>query len=67
LQRNLDEFVSLADETGKFDRLFFVCHSPKQNFESPSNRDDVHIWSGDQISQMALRLGLSDWIIEKVS
>lgn len=66
-QRNLNEFVKLADETENFDRLFFVCHSPKQDLKPPSGRDDIHIWSATELSSMALRLGLSDWIIEKVS
>lgn len=66
-QRNLIEFVKLADETDNFDRLFFVCHSPKQDLKLPPGRDDVHIWSAAELSKTALRLGLADWVIEKVS
>lgn len=66
-QLALNEFVKLADETDDFDRLFFVCHSPKQKLKSPIDRDDIHVWSTTELSGMALRLGLSDWVIEKVS
>lgn len=66
-QRNLIEFVRLADETDDFDRLFFVCHSPKQDLKPPTGRDDVHIWSAAELSKTTLRLGLADWVIEKVS
>lgn len=66
-QRNLIEFIKLADETDNFNRLFFVCHSPKQDLKLPTGREDVHIWSAAELAKTALRLGLSDWIIEKIS
>jgi hypothetical protein len=66
-QKTLDQFVSQADETGTFDRLFFICHSPKGPLVPPGDRSDVHIWAGRELAMTALRLGLSDWIIEKVS
>jgi hypothetical protein len=66
-QKTLDEFIKDADETGRFTRLFFVCHSPKGALKAPSDRDDVHVWSGRELAKTALRLGLADWIIEKVS
>jgi Restriction endonuclease len=66
-QKTLDQFVSQADETGMFDRLFFICHSPKGSLAPPADRNDVHVWAGRELATTALRLGLSDWIIEKVS
>jgi hypothetical protein len=66
-QKTLDQFVSQADETGTFDRLFFICHSPKGPLVPPGDRSDVHVWAGRELAMTALRLGLSDWIIEKVS
>jgi hypothetical protein len=66
-QRQLDEFINLIDEAGTFDRLFFVCHSPKGNLVAPIDRRDVHVWVGRELATTSLRLGLADWIIEKVS
>jgi hypothetical protein len=66
-QKTLAQFVNQADETGTFDRLFFVCHTPKGAWAAPADRRDVHVWSGRELATTALRLGLSDWIIEKVS
>jgi hypothetical protein len=66
-QKTLDQFVSQADETGIFDRLFFICHIPKGPLAAPADRSDVHVWSGRELATTAMRLGLSDWIIEKVS
>lgn len=66
-QRVLDKFISDADETGKFDRLFFVCHTQKITLQVKPDRSDVHVWSANELSQTAFRLGLADWIIEKVT
>jgi hypothetical protein len=65
-QRILDGFISSADEGGKFQRLFFACHSPRGQLSSPE-REDVHIWTGRELAETALRLGLSDWILERIS
>lgn len=66
-QRKLDSFVGDADETGKFDRLFFVCHSPKGELAAPADRTDVHVWTGREFANVVLRLGLVDWVMEKVA
>jgi hypothetical protein len=66
-QKTLQDFISLADETGVYDRLFFVCHSPRGKLVVSDERADIHVWSGGEIAQMALRVGLADWIIEKIS
>jgi hypothetical protein len=65
-QKQLDQFINEADEAGSFDRLFFACHSPKGRLETRDRRD-VHVWAGRKLAETALRLGLSDWIIEKVA
>jgi hypothetical protein len=66
-QKILEEFVSQSDESGIFDRLFFICHSPRGQLISPPDRGDVHVWAGRGLAATALRLGLADWIIEKVA
>jgi hypothetical protein len=66
-QKQLDDFISGADETGSFDRLFFACHSPKGSLAAPVDRRDVHVWVDRELARTSFRLGLADWIIEKVS
>lgn len=66
-QKQLDQFINEADEAGSFDRLFFACHSPKGDLAAPPERRDVHVWADRKLAETAFRLGLSDWIIEKVS
>lgn len=66
-QKQLDEFITSADETASFDRLFFACHSPRGQMMPPQERRDVHVWVGRELAAATLRLGLADWVIEKVS
>jgi hypothetical protein len=66
-QGELNDFIGRADEVGTFDRLFFVCHHPIGSLSMPIDRKDAQLWSGHELARTALRLGLSDWIIEKIS
>jgi Restriction endonuclease len=66
-QKALDEFIDEADQSGKYDRLFFVCHSPRGELSAPPDRADVHLWSGDELAKTVMRVGLFDWVIEKAS
>lgn len=66
-QRTLDHYVTLIDEAGTYSRLFFICHSPKGPLDAPSERNDIHVWCSGDIAATALRLGLVDWIIERVA
>jgi len=65
-QRRLDDFIARADKAGSHDRLFFVCHSPAGNL-SVGDRPDVHVWSGREFAGTVLRLGLHDWVLEKLA
>jgi hypothetical protein len=66
-QRTLDRYVEDITADGTFSRFFFVCHSPKGRLDPPADRDDVYVWCGPEIAAAAMRLGLADWIIDKVS
>ena len=66
-QNILDRYIDLVDEAGIFSRFFFICHSPKGEIAPPPDRGDVHVWSGSGLATTALRLGLTDWIIDKAS
>lgn len=66
-QAKLDAFIEKADAAGRYDRLFFACHSPSGTLAAPDGRDDVLVWSGDDLAAIALRTGLADWIIQKVA
>jgi restriction endonuclease len=66
-QNAVNDFIDRVDEIGTFDRVFFVCHHPIGTLSMPIDRRDAQLWSGDELARTALRLGLSDWIIEKIS
>jgi hypothetical protein len=66
-QKTLDEYIQLIDDAGTFSRFFFVCHSPKGIVVAPPGRADIHVWCGKELATTALRLGLTDWIIERTS
>jgi hypothetical protein len=66
-QRELNQYVEDIDAAGTFERCFFVCHTPKGRLQPPTDRDDVYVWCSPEIAAAAVRLGLADWIIEKIS
>ncbi len=64
-QRTLEEYISRIDRYETYDRLFFVCHSPKGTIAAPGDRDDVVVWSGIELAERAMKTGLQDWILER--
>jgi hypothetical protein len=66
-QKVFDGFVDDTDATARFDRLFFICHTPKGELEAPADRSDVHLWVGRDFAKIVLRLGLTDWVMEKIA
>jgi hypothetical protein len=65
-QNTLNDYIDRIDEMGSFDRLFFVCHTPKEPIEAPE-RPDVHVWSGLEFAAIVLKAGLHDWVLEKIA
>jgi hypothetical protein len=64
-QKTLDQYVSRVDDAERFDRFFFICHSPEGDLVAPSDRANVHLWTGRELASTILRLGLQDWVFEK--
>lgn len=67
-QKELDEYVSGVIEAGRFDRAFFICHSPKGQLKVPEDAEglDIHVWTAPELTATVLKLGLQNWIIEKM-
>lgn len=66
-QKVFEGFVDEADATSRFDRLFFICHSAKGELEAPADRPDIHLWVGREFARIVPRLGLTDWVMEKIA
>jgi hypothetical protein len=64
-QKTLDQYIARIDEAERFDRFFFVCHSPEGELTAPTGRNDIHVWVGRELASTVLRLGLQDWVFEK--
>ena len=62
----VDDYINRYQDGSSFDRLFFVCHSPRSTL-SAGDHAKVHLWSGEPLAEMAVKTGLLDWLIEKSS
>lgn len=66
-QEQFDRFVEDADASGRFRKFFFIYHTPRGRLRLPADRKDIHLWVGRDLAKIALRLGLADWIMEKIA
>lgn len=64
-QHALNNYIEQFDAAGSFARLFFACHSPETALSS--HRPDIHILQGANLAAMVARLGLADWVLEKLA
>ncbi len=60
----LKDYIGRFRADARFDRLFFVCHSPSGIFEG-GHEPGIHLWLGDRLAEQAVRAGLLDWLITK--
>lgn len=65
-QAVLDDYVDRFVKSEAYDRMFFVCYSPKGPL-SIDDRDNLHVWAGDRLANAAVKAGLFDWLIEKTT
>lgn len=65
-QRVLDDYVERFEADGTYDRLFFLCHSPRGELDA-GGRKHVHVWVGEALADAAIDAGLIDWLVQKAS
>ena len=63
-QAELDDYIGRFRRSGAYDRLFFVCHTPTGRLTADWG-EQVHIWVGDRLADVAVKAGLFDWLIER--
>ena len=63
-QALLDEHMAYFINSG-LARTFFVCHSPDGPL-STRGAPGVHLWTGDQLADVAMRSGLFEWLMDRV-
>lgn len=63
-QAVLDEHMAYFGSSG-LPRTFFVCHSPDGAL-SIGGMAGVHLWTGDDLADMAVKSGLFEWLMDRV-
>lgn len=63
-QRELDDYL-WRFRNGGYDRFFFICHSPIGDLKILQPGKNLHLWTGQRLAQLALDLGLTNWLVEK--
>ncbi len=65
-QTVLDNYVARFRRSGMYQRMFFICHSPK-GVLSADGEARLHVWAGDRLADAAVRAGLFDWLTERTA
>jgi len=65
-QAQLDDYVRRFQRDGSCDRFFFICHSPAGSLRLPE-APGHHLWTGGKLPDVALDVGLFDWLMERSS
>lgn len=63
-QSVLDDYLERYRAVGSFDRMFFVCHSPKGSLNI-GNDSHLHLWTGAELASATVKAGLFDWLVER--
>ncbi len=63
-QSVLDDYIGRFRRGEIYDRMFFVCHSPKGE-SLVVDGANLHVWTGDRLADAAVKAGLFDWLVER--
>jgi hypothetical protein len=63
-QAELDDYLGRFRRDGSCDRFFFVCHSTVGHLSLPA-QPELHLWTGERLSDAAINAGLFDWLIDR--
>ena len=65
-QRVLDDYVErFQARRENYHRMIFAVHSPDGRVTPPTG-EPVQVWNGDRIAQLAVQLGLGEWIANRL-
>lgn len=63
-QAVLDEHIAYFAASG-LSRTFFVCHSPDGTLNL-NGAAGIHLWTGEQLAEIAVKSGLFEWLMDRV-
>ena len=50
-----------------YKRMIFAVHSPNGELTPPLNLPSVHLWTGDRVAELVVRLGLGEWVEKRIA
>jgi hypothetical protein len=66
-QITLNDYVKrFQARTDFYTRMIFAVHSPIGNLTPPEDEPAVQVWEGNRIAELAVRLGLGEWIADRL-
>jgi hypothetical protein len=66
-QTVLDDYVGRFNkQRDSYARMIFAVHSPKGTLKAPVDLP-VHLWTGDRVADLVVRLGLGQWVESRLS
>jgi hypothetical protein len=60
------DLVEVLDNSQGYSRMFFVYHTPAEPFENDA-ADRVTVWARYEVAKQAVRAGLTDWILARMT
>lgn len=63
-QKTLNDYIDRFERDAGYKQMFFVCHTAKGSLQTDD--PDVFVWTGPKVAEMAVKTGLTDWILAKV-
>lgn len=61
----LNDYVDRFKKRSDCARMIFAVHTPKGTLVPPPEFPTVHLWTGDRIAELVVRLGLGDWLEDR--
>jgi hypothetical protein len=62
----LDDYVlKFGERRERYQRMIFAVHTPRGTLTPPDGQP-VHLWTGERIAQLVVRLGLGEWVAKRL-
>jgi S-adenosylmethionine:tRNA-ribosyltransferase-isomerase (queuine synthetase) len=67
-QRILDEYIDkFESRRERYARMIFAVHSPTSKLHISPNNTSVQLWEGVRVADLIVRLGLGEWVENKLA
>lgn len=66
-QAVLDDYVARFEKRrDHYSRMIFAVHTPNGKLIAPSANPLVQVWTGNRIADLVVRLGLGEWVEQRL-